>query len=129
MTYKHTIVLDFDGVVHSYTSGWKGVDVVPDPIVEGAIAFILGALAAGYRVAIHSSRSNTHEGRRAMRNWLYIEAGDTWNDSPDGPGLCDVEFPEHKPAALVSIDDRAITFTGTFPSLDTIKNFKPWNKK
>lgn len=129
MTYKPTICLDFDGVVHSYTSSWKGADIIPDPITPGAIAFMLTMLAAGWTVAIHSSRSHQPGGRTAMAQWLRREAGSCWYESPDGPGLEDVEFPDHKPAALVSIDDRAITFTGEWPSLEVIKNFKPWNKK
>ena len=54
---KPTLVLDFDGVIHSYTSGWKGADVIPDPPVDGAIAFMLGALLH-FDVVIFSSRSN-----------------------------------------------------------------------
>ena len=30
-----TVVFDFDGVVHSYTSGWQGEDTIPDPPVPG----------------------------------------------------------------------------------------------
>ena len=33
MKYQPNVVLDFDGVIHSYVSGWQGVDVVPDPPV------------------------------------------------------------------------------------------------
>ena len=35
MDYKPTVVFDFDGVIHSYTSGWKGVAEIPDPPVPG----------------------------------------------------------------------------------------------
>ncbi len=29
---------------------------------------------------------------------------------------------------MISIDDRAICFNGTFPSIDSLLSFKPWNK-
>ena len=38
-----------------------------------------------------------------------------------------IQFPLHKPSAKVTIDDRAITFTGVWPSMQTLKEFKPWN--
>ena len=28
---KQTVVFDFDGVIHSYISGWEGADVILDP--------------------------------------------------------------------------------------------------
>ena len=33
MKYQPNVVLDFDGVIHSYVSGWQGAGVVPDPPV------------------------------------------------------------------------------------------------
>ena len=125
---KPILCLDFDGVIHSYTSGWKGADIIPDPPVEGAIAFMLGALNH-FDTVIFSSRSNQAGGTAAMREWLREHAGHTWYESPAGPGLEDVRFVKEKPPALVTIDDRAITFTGEWPTIDTLKNFKPWNKK
>lgn len=124
---KPILTLDFDGVVHSYTSGWKGADVVPDPIVPGAIAFILEALHH-FDVAIFSSRSHQSGGIKAMRKWLKKEAGNCWYESPDGPGLEDVRFPTEKPPSMVSLDDRGITFTGVWPSVSALREFKPWNK-
>lgn len=123
------LCLDFDGVVHSYTSGWKGADVVSDPPVEGVFVFIATMLDAGWEVAIYSSRSHQRGGIIAMRAWLYRYSGNMWYDSPAGKGMENVTWPDHKPSAMVTIDDRAITFTGQWPSLEELKTFKPWNKK
>lgn len=126
---KPILCLDFDGVIHSYSSGWKGADVIPDPPVEGAIAFMLGALRE-FDVVIFSSRSNQRGGIRAMQRWLREHAGQLcWYETPDGPGLEDVRFVKEKPAALVTIDDRAITFTGEWPSIASLRSFQPWNKR
>lgn len=125
---KPTLCLDFDGVIHSYTSGWKGADVIPDPPVEGALAFMLQALQH-FDVVIFSSRSHQPGGEKAMHRWLRENAGATWHESPAGPGIEDVRFAQTKPAAFVMIDDRAITFTGVWPDMQTLLAFKPWNKK
>lgn len=125
---KPILCLDFDGVIHSYTSGWKGANVIPDSIVPGAIAFILSAMSH-FTVVIHSSRSGQYGGIDAMRAYLKREAGNCWYDSPAGPGLENISFPNEKPPALVTIDDRAITFTGEWPEISALLAFKPWNKK
>lgn len=126
---KPILCLDFDGVVHSYASGWKGARNIPDAPVDGALLFILKALGEGWDVVIHSSRARYFGGKRAMRKWLRRHAGGAWRESPEGPGLEAVRFTRWKPAALVTIDDRAVTFTGHWPSLDTLREFKPWNKR
>jgi hypothetical protein len=123
---KPILCLDFDGVVHSYTSGWKGARSIPDPPVEGAIEFIADALMAGWDVAIHSSRARYFGGITAMRNWLRHHSGNMWDTM--GVAISDVRFTRWKPAAVVTIDDRALTFTGRWPDLKVLRAFKPWNK-
>ena len=123
---KRILCLDFDGVVHSYTSGWKGPRVIPDPVMPGALAFIAGMLVNGWDVAVHSSRSGYWGGRRAMRSWLKEQAGQMWYDSPAGSGLERVRFPLFKPPATVTIDDRALQFQGVWPDEIELRRFKPW---
>lgn len=124
---KPILCLDFDGVVHSYTSGWKGARNIPDPPVDGAIEFMGDALASGWDVVIHSSRARYFGGITAMRGWLKEHSGNLWDTM--GASMCDVRFTRWKPSALVTIDDRALTFTGVWPSLNGLRNFKPWNKR
>lgn len=129
------ICVDFDGVIHSYKSGWQGVDIIPDEPVEGAIEWIIEhlpvpeavcAMAAEYKgpeVQIYSSRSKSWRGRRAMKKWL-IKHG--LHSSYISDGI--LKFPTKKPAAFLTIDDRAICFSGTFPTKQEMLQFKPWNK-
>ncbi|MGU3659258.1 hypothetical protein [Methylobacterium fujisawaense] len=132
--FKPTLVLDFDGVLHSYTSGWKGADVVPDPPVPGAKEFILAALKK-FEVVVVSSRSHEPGGRHAMAWFManHFGAGVSYNlDDDEHKAIFEdgiVRFPLHKPPAFVTIDDRAIQFTGEWPDVDGLLAFKPWNKK
>jgi len=127
---KPILCVDFDGVIHSYTSGWQGADVVSDPPVEGAIAFLLGALQH-FDVCIYSSRTSQKGGLKAMLTYLKREAGNCWYDSPAGPGIENVRFPPQKPPAFLTIDDRAICFDGDWSKLrpEELLAFKPWNKR
>ncbi len=114
---KKTVVFDFDGVIHSYTSGWQKPHIIPDPPVPGIKEAIAEIRAAGYSVVVVSTRCSTPEGMRAVKNYLYD------NDiTVDGVKM-------EKPPAIVYIDDRAICFDGNpVTLLGKIQNFKPWNK-
>lgn len=115
--------VDFDGVIHSYTSGWQGVANIPDPPVDGAIAW-LEKLAADPRVevVIFSSRSASEAGRDAMYKWL-----EKHGLSEDALG--NILMPSVKPAAFVSIDDRGWRFDGTFPDTDMLLETRTWQGK
>ena len=113
-----TVVFDFDGVVHSYTSGWQGEDTIPDPPVPGIKEAIEEIRAAGYEVIIVSTRCAYYRGQVAIFEWLK-KYGITVDD-----------VMKEKPPAICYIDDRAICFDGKPEGLlDRIKNFKPWNKE
>lgn len=120
---KPILCLDFDGVIHSYTSGWKGADVIPDPPVDGAFAFIAESMKY-FEVDIFSSRSNQKGGIGAMEDWFVKHCPSHLIHIIE-----DLKFPLEKPPAFVGIDDRVITFTGKFPSAESLRSFKPWNAK
>ena len=121
---KSILCVDFDGVIHSYSSGWKGASVIPDPPVPGALDFLERAISH-FRVAVYSTRSNIPGDLEAMQIWLYDEAKKVHQDLH---WIAFIEWPTVKPPAFVTIDDRAICFTGTWPSMKTLTDFKPWNK-
>lgn len=147
---KPIICIDFDGVIHSYSSGWKGAGVIPDPPVPGAVDALLRYLDAGYDVAIFSARSKSILGRWAMQAWLRKEIRELWEITQyapaRSPSLVECEcwsdatgierrfkWPWFKPSAVITIDDRALTFNGDWTdsaySPAGIKAFKPWNKR
>lgn len=119
------LCLDFDGVIHSYTSGWKGADIIPDPPVAGAAKFIASAQEF-FTIAIHSSRSCQPGGLDAMQRYVHKAIIDA---DLDGSIFDAIQWPTEKPPALITIDDRALTFDGTWPRLDDLRKFQPWNKR
>jgi hypothetical protein len=143
MKDKPILCLDFDGVLHSYTSGWVKSDFIPDPPVPGAFAFLAEAVQH-FQVRIYSARSSHQDpgdlgdGIRAMRLWIeYWAQRELPNEPPTYLANLVINqiawnndaWPERKPPAFLTIDDRALTFNGTWPSLEELRAFKPWNKR
>lgn len=120
---KPILALDFDGVCHSYTSGWRGAAVIPDLPVYGLYEFLAAAVKE-FEVNIWSSRSNQEGGIEAMRDWFLGNSGNEHVTVVE-----QLRFPTEKPPAFVGIDDRVIQFQGEWPSINMLKNFKPWNAK
>lgn len=114
-----TICVDFDRVIHEYTTPWSGPDIIEDRPVKGAFEW-LAEMVEYYEVCIYSARSSTSSGRQAMTAWFRAH------------GLSEavavkLHFPSHKPSAVLYIDDRAFHFQGTFPMKEFIDNFVPWH--
>lgn len=125
---KPILSLDFDGVCHSYTSGWKGATSIPDDVVPGLFEFLEEAVQH-FDVQIYSSRSNQEGGIEAMMAW-FIDQRKKWRASGgQGAEVVSLSFPKEKPSAMIGIDDRVLTFDGTWPSIEALKSFKPWNKR
>jgi hypothetical protein len=112
---KPILALDFDGVIHAYTSGWKGAEEIPDGPVPGALNFVHNAVK-DWNVVVVSSRAADADGKRAIENWLCVH------------GFPDLLVTNQKPPAVVTLDDRAILFTGKFPSPSLLRSFQPWYK-
>lgn len=158
MKRKPILCLDFDGVIHGYQSGWRGAAVIPDPPVPGALEFIVGALEhfEVHILSSRSHRWGGRRAMKHwLRNQLVkLAPGADVVDIPNTPEwwynrICETAFadpwcvevwhaadlvvrqikwPWLKPPALVTIDDRALTFSGTFPTMGFIRNFRPWTK-
>lgn len=118
MGFQPTVVFDFDGVIHSYTSGWKGEDVIPDPPVSGIADAINNIRERGYSVVVVSTRCRSPYGMRAVRRYLQDN------------GIAVDDVMAEKPPAVCYVDDRAICFDG-HPEflLRRIEAFRPWYYK
>lgn len=113
---KQTVVMDFDGVIHCYTTKWQGATFIPDPPVNG-IKEAINEIRKHYRIVVVSSRCSQEGGIEAIKEYLIkhkIKVDDVVAE---------------KLPAVVYIDDRALTFDG-HPEmlLEKIKAFRPWNR-
>ncbi len=118
MPKKLSVSIDFDGVIHSYTSGWTGYEKIVDPPVEGAFNR-LNEYLEHFTVYIFSTRSTIGErGIKGMKRWFEKHGFDHSK----------LKFAEKKPKCSLYIDDRGFHFKGNFPSVEYINSFKTWNK-
>ena len=117
---KFDVAVDFDGVIHKYTSGFSGVENILDTPVSGAIDVLKEYLQI-LKVAIFSTRASTPEGIEAIKVWL-LKYGMTEKE------IESLTITNIKIHANLYVDDRAWHFDGRFPSIKYIKGFKPWNK-
>jgi hypothetical protein len=124
MARKPILSIDFDGTLHPYTEGWQGANTVADePPIAGSIEFLREAVEH-FTVAIFSSRSAQEGGLEAMQAWLQrFMLGD------DRRVFDQLQWPRTKPAAKISIDDRAWPFAGAWPTIDQLRDFRTWQGK
>lgn len=151
------LCLDFDGVIHAYSRGWQDGSIYDSP-VEGTGEMLLRYLAK-YRVSIFSSRSKSLRGRWAMKRYvrsIIVEAcfdnsdaaDEAWSVQIGQPAdwrpwtggdvqdqahevFASIRWPLFKPPALITIDDRALMFTGNWADFtpEKLAKFQPWNAR
>lgn len=125
-TFRPTICIDFDGVIHSYDNGWQG-GVIYGHVVPGFFEWAEKA-AKCFRLVVYSSRSAIQVQVDAMSMWM-LDRYTVWHGSPDGFSQL-FEFASEKPPAWVTIDDRAIRFDGDWSAAElqpeAIAIFLPW---
>ncbi|MGQ3041420.1 MAG: hypothetical protein ACT6TH_14440 [Brevundimonas sp.] len=133
MDGRPIICLDFDGVIHRYDTPWTDAATISDGVTAGFFEWADEA-AKHFRLVIYSSRSKEPKAVEAMMLWL-VDQRRRWREaggvSPNDGGVVDLEFAHEKPPAFLTIDDRAIQFTGDWSALshEALLAFKPWNKR
>lgn len=127
---KKDIILDFDGVIHTYERGWQeGViygDVVPgffEWAQNASVHFILNVFST--RSAVESTRNEMEAWmKQKWHRWLILSDKEVKNRP------FPFRFPDRKPPAVLSIDDRAIQFRGDWGAWwlqpEQLKKFAPW---
>lgn len=135
MRNKMILCVDFDGVIHSYTSPWTDATTISDPPVPGALKWLWKA-TEWFDVQIYSSRSKDPMAREAMQEWMVSHARTEFSKDhpmahPAEQDIYPITFAYEKPPAFLTIDDRAITFEGDWSEIEPadLLSFKPWNKR
>lgn len=123
--FRPTICVDFDGVVHSYERGWQGGEIY-GTVVPGFFDWAV-KMAETATIIIYSSRSKDPALLHAMNEWLSWQWAGVEGRTGDPPW----DYAHEKPAAWVTIDDRAIRFEGRWDAAElqpeAIMAFRPWN--
>lgn len=111
---KPTIAVDFDGVIHRYSEGWKDGSIYDIPVEDAGAA--LRSLSRDYRIIIHTTRKN-------IGNPENPETGTVWDWlRKHNLDCCVDDITNTKPAeAKLFIDDRAIHFSDWDSTIKLIK--------
>jgi adenylylsulfate kinase len=105
---KKTLAIDFDGVIHRYSKGFKGVDNIYDIPMEGTYEALTELKNRGYILKILSSRP-----KEFILKWLKEN---------DLDGFI-TEVSNHKFPASLYIDDRGFNFKNWSQCLTNIRTY------
>ena len=128
LEHKPIVCIDFDGVIHSYEFGWQDGEIY-GTVVDGFWYWAENAVKH-FQLVVFSSRLRNANGAVEIDRWLNKQWDKYCHDTNLIRPMPELQFSYSKPPALVTIDDRAMTFNGDWfdPSLtpEAIGNFTPW---
>lgn len=111
------ILIDFDGTINSYRSGFTRDGDIPDPPLEGAQDAIM-RLRKQFRVIVFSARARSVEGKNAIIAWLA-------KNSIEVDGITATKIP-----AFCQVDDTSIKFDGNWVETQrAIEDFQTWQDR
>ena len=105
---KKTLAIDFDGVIHKYSKGFKGIDNIYDPPMDGTYESLKKLKDEGYILKILSSRP-----KEFIQPWLEKHELSQFI----------TEVSNHKFPATLYIDDRGFNFKNWSQCLTNLKLF------
>lgn len=133
MTFKPILCIDFDGVIHSYERGWQNGEIYGS-VVPGFFEWAEKA-AQLFELVIYSSRSKDEAMFTAMSLW-FVDQRKKWRTSGGRHEIdmpLEFSFTHEKPAAFLTIDDRAVRFDGNWSAIElspeNLRQFKPWMQR
>ena len=118
----------FDVAIYSTRSGHFGGRAAMKKWMRKETALYINQLVEENSDWVQGGRN----GKYPILRWIDLGATEPWHISVrDGVDrfVRAFSWPVKKPPAFVSIDDRALTFTGEWPTIESLQQFKPWNKK
>ncbi|WP_152048494.1 hypothetical protein [Aureimonas psammosilenae] len=128
--HRKLVALDFDGVIHSYSSPWTDAATISDPPTPGSMQFLRDFVEdERFEVVVVSSRLSQSGGTNAVAQWLFDRLAGEFGAEEGDRIHRQIDLSAKRPPAHITIDDRGWQFDGTWPDLDAIDAFKPWNKR
>lgn len=107
---KPTIAVDFDGVIHEYSQGWKDGSIYDIP--KKGVKEALERLSKKYKIVIFSTRNHDRTIKGEMQKNQIKEMSD-WLDKHEIP-FDAIHTNCGKPIAKLYIDDNAYRFQGNW---------------
>ena len=124
-SWRKTVAIDFDGVIHRHVSKWTVSHEIHDGPVDGALDFIETVMEE-FDVIIFSARAADAAAQDAISNWMFEHWAAAGKDTRKLIEIKDITA--KKPHAIIYIDDRGWHFKGTFPTMDELRSFESWTK-